>query len=563
MRIFKQLLINHSIHFGIYSTFILILLLGILANLFSKRVFAISLPKATTIIKAAQRTQTIEENWEYTSFSAEGLDLTRFELLKSCIQEGVFRKVDGILVAKGGKILIEEYFNGYDRYKTHEIRSATKSIGGALIGIAIKQGYITDVKDKLYDFFQNKESFQNWDTRKNQITLENILNMTTGLDCNDMDNSSAGNEDNVLQANNIVRFMLDLPIVYEPGEHWAYSTGSAHLVAAVLESSVGISVEKFSKTYLFNPLNITKYEWNTSGGIAHTGGGFQMLPIDMLKFGQLYLNKGLWYGQRILSEEWIHESSKIHIQVTNDFGYGYLWWKRQFSIDGRLFSAFVAQGNGENHIFVFPDLELVVVLTGSTYGEIYGPAQSSTMMSKYILPAVVQDINSHRDEPNLSTVPKALLAIFAFALVSALILWPIGFIICRIRAWRRKDLGDRSQKLWPAIARILSGFTALIILCFLTLFLADTLTLELFLNSGMSHPLGILGVFLGTSFINVVTVIVWIVVLLAVAQAVFTVFAHRNKWWPVWQRWHYTAVTLTACYFAFIMLCWGFGNITF
>lgn len=172
-----------------------------------------------TTIELAPRSQTIAEDCEYTSFSSEDLDPTRFELLKTCIQDGTFRKVDSILVVKDGKILVEEYFNGYDRDKLHEIRSATKSLGSALMGIAIDQGKITGVQDKLYAYFQEREPFQKWDVRKNEITLENVLNMTTGLDCNDMDNSSAGNETNVLEATDIVRFMLDLPLVYEPDEH--------------------------------------------------------------------------------------------------------------------------------------------------------------------------------------------------------------------------------------------------------------------------------------------------------------------------------------------------------
>jgi CubicO group peptidase (beta-lactamase class C family) len=276
---------------------------------------ALSLGLAT----GAGKRVSIEEDWEYTSFSAEGLDPTRFELLKTYIQDGTFRKVDGILVVKSGKILIEEYFNGYDRDKLHEIRSATKSIGSALMGIAIDQEYITGVQDRLYAYFRKREPFQNWEVRKNEITLENVLNMTTGLDCDDMDNSSAGNEDNVLEATDIAQFMLDLPVVYEPGEHWAYGTGSAHLIGAVIESAAGISIQEFAGTYLFEPLNISQYKWKTTGGIAHTGGGFWMLPIDMAKFGQLFLNKGRWHGEKIISEEWIDESSKIHIKVTNDF----------------------------------------------------------------------------------------------------------------------------------------------------------------------------------------------------------------------------------------------------
>ena len=364
---------------------------------------------------------------------------------------------------------------------------------------------------------------------------------------------------NVLQADDIVRFMLDLPLIYEPGEHWAYSTGSAHLIGAVIENASGVSVQEFAGTYLFEPLHITHYAWNTDGGIAHTGGGFRMRPVDMAKFGQLYLTKGRWNGQKVISEEWINESGNTHIKVTDDFGYGYLWWKRIFHVDERPFTSISAKGNGENHIFVFPDLELVVVLTGSAYGEIYGPAQSSMMMSKYILPAVVQDIDAHQDAVDLRTTPKALFALCAVILISALILWIGGFILRRIRAFRTKDSKDRRRRVWPVIAHILSGLAALVMLCFLALFLADTQLLNLFLNSGMAHPLGILEVFLGTKFITITAVIVWIIFLLAAAQVVFTALAYRNKWWALWQRWHYTAVTLAACYFAIVMLWWGFG----
>jgi len=517
--------------------------------------------KKASLIELAQQSKPVEGGWEYTSFSAEGLDPTRFELLKERIQDNTFRKVDGVVVVKSGKILIEEYFNGYDRDKLHEIRSATKSIGSALLGIAVDQDYITGVQDKLYTYFRERQPFLNWDERKDRITLENVLNMTTGLDCNDMDSSSEGNESNVIQATDIVQFMLDLPVVYEPGEHWAYSTGSAHLIGAVIEIAAGISVQEFAKIYLFEPLDITQYKWNTTGGIAHTGGGFWMRPIDMAKFGQLYLNKGRWQGKQIISAEWTDESRKIHTKVTNDLGYRHLWWKWIFTIDEQPFPAFSAQGNGENHIFVLPDLELVVVLTGSAYNESYGPAQTAMMMSQYILPAVVQDIDSHRNKPNLRTLPKALFALCAVLLISVLLFWPIGFIIRRVRVRRPKDSDSRRARLWPGIARILSGLGALIILCSLALFLSDSHLFDLLLNSGMSHPLGIYEIFFGTSFITIVVAVVWFIVLLAVVQAVFMVLAHRNKWWTPWQRWHFTVITLASCYFVIVILWWGFGKI--
>jgi len=543
------------------SVVVLYLGVGVLSLIMAQNNIMPDLEKQPTTIVSVHHTQHLKDDWEYTSFTTEGLDSTRFKLLKDRIQDGTFRKIDGIVVAKSGKILIEEYFNDYNRYKLHEIRSATKSIGSALLGIAFEKEYIASVEDKLYSYFKNGATFQNMDTLKNEITLEHVLNMTTGLDSDDMDDSSAGNESNVLQADNIIRYMLDLSMVNEPGRHWAYSTGSAHLIGAIIEKSSGLSVQDFAQTYLFEPLNITNYKWKTTGGIAHTGGGFWMLPIDMAKIGQLYLNKGTWHGLKIIDEDWINESSKSHLQVTKDMGYGYMWWKWIFYIDERPFSAFSAQGNGENNIFVFPDLDLVVVLTGSSFGEDYGPAQTSMILSKYILPAVIQDIDSHRDEPYIRNIPKALFALCTIVLLSAFILWPIRFIILKVRSWRKRYPNDQREKLLPGIARIVACFNSLIVLCLIALLLAESQLFTLLINSAMSHPLGILEVFLGTKFITVVAVVMWIIMFLVVVQSVLTVLVHKNKVWNMWLRLHFTAMTLTTCYFIIVMLWWGFGKI--
>jgi CubicO group peptidase (beta-lactamase class C family) len=316
--------------------------------------------------------ETTAQDWEYTSFSEEGIDPARFELLKKHIHEGTFRKVDSIVVVKTGKILIEEYFNGFSRNTLHEIRSATKSIGSALMGIAIDQNHVSGIQEKLYSYFQNRKPFKNWDVRKNDITIEHVLNMTTGFDSNDMKNSSEGNETKLIEAPDLIQFMLDLPMINDPGKQWAYSTGTAHLVGAIMEHASGLSVQEFARTFLFEPLHINRYRWNTSGGIAHTGGGFWMLPLDMAKFGQLYLDEGNWKGQKIISKEWIDQSIKNNFSVTKnlkdlglgflteragDLGHGFLWWKRTFHANSRPFSAIAAQGNGENYIFVFPDEE--------------------------------------------------------------------------------------------------------------------------------------------------------------------------------------------------------------
>ena len=391
------------------NIFCFIVLLTLFLGIATGEATFLSVQETISIDKPFDETQILEQDWEYTSFNEEGLNSTRFELLKKLIHEGTFRKVDSLVVVKAGKILIEEYYNGFERNTPHEIRSATKSIGSALMGIAIDQNHVSGIQDKLYSYFQNRKPFKNWDLRKNDITIEHVLNMTTGLDSNDMSNSSEGNESKLIEAADIIQFMLDLPMINDPGKKWAYSTGSAHLVGAIIENASGLSVQEFAKTFLFKPLHINRYKWNTSGGIAHTGGGFWMLPLDMAKFGQLYLDEGYWKGQKIISKEWIDQCIKNNLSVvknlndlgfgflteaTNDLGHGFLWWKRTFHVNSRPFSAIAAQGNGENYIFVFPDEELVVVLTGSMYSSIAGPAQTTRMMNKYILPAVIRNTNS-------------------------------------------------------------------------------------------------------------------------------------------------------------------------
>jgi len=331
------------------------------------------------------------EGWEYTSFRAEGLDPSRYDILKKKVLEGTFKDINSIIVVRKGKILVEDYFNGEDRDTLHDIRSATKSIGSALLGIAIDRGYIEGVNEKLYDFFPEYRKGKHWDDRKNRITLEHVLNMTTGLDTDDWSDPSGsqGSETLLIESSDFVDFMLSLPLVHEPGERWAYSTGTSHMMGAVIEKATGMSVVEFADQYLFQPLGINAYQWKIAQGGAHTGGGFRMRAMDMARFGQLFLLKGSWQGKRILSEEWILQSAQSFHSPTRDLHYGYQWWKTGFRVNGRRHDAVFAVGNGENFIFLFPEIETVVALTGSVYDRMDGPAQSRLVMNKYILPTVV------------------------------------------------------------------------------------------------------------------------------------------------------------------------------
>jgi CubicO group peptidase (beta-lactamase class C family) len=482
--------------------------------------------------------------WEYTSFEAQGLDRSRFEMLKQRIADGTFREINAIVVVKGGKVLVEEYFNGEDRETLHDIRSATKVIGSALLGIAIDRGFLSGVGQPLPAFFQDYAPFENWDDRKAHITLEHVLDMTTGLASDDMvgPESSPGHEDNVLRSTDLVRFMLDLPMDANPGEHWAYSTGTAHLLGAVVARASGMTVQDFARAYLFQPLGINDYDWTVAQGWPHTGGGFRMRALDMAKLGLLYVQDGRWQDRQLVPQEWVRESGAWRIPVTVDLGYGYQWWKSSFPLDREHINTFFAAGNGGSHIFVFPDRDLVVVTTGSAFGEPYDPPQIRMMMSAYILPAVLQDEDPHRGEPDLVRVPVGLFAGCGLILASAIAGWPLVWVVRRVRRRCRNPAPGRQTAFWLGLLRLVAGLNAFAVLAYVMLFLAATSFFELVLNGGYTRPLGSLELPLGRILVPLnlgVTV-------LTLGMTGIAVWSWRRKWWQLWERWHFTGTTVAA-----------------
>jgi CubicO group peptidase (beta-lactamase class C family) len=288
---------------------------------------------------------------------------------------------DSLLVVRNGHIVFEQYRNRYDQNTVHHLQSATKSFSSMLIGIAIQEGLIQNVDQKMVDLFP-EHTIVNMDTRKGNITLEHLLTISEGMDWHELDYPYTDPRNSLGQmwvSSDAVQYILDQPMAREPGESWAYNSGTSILLGGILEGATGQDVLDFAREYLFDPIGIGNVRWDkTSGDHYHTDGGLYMTPRDMARFGYLMLQKGEWDGKEIVSPEWVARSTEAHYQANSGMDYGYQWWVMEGG-------AFGAWGHYEQKIYVVPQADMVVVFTGNIPDNVLPPTDG--LLYRYILGA--------------------------------------------------------------------------------------------------------------------------------------------------------------------------------
>jgi CubicO group peptidase (beta-lactamase class C family) len=286
-------------------------------------------------------------------------------------------KTDSLTIIRNGYIVTDAIFYPFTKDTKHIIHSCTKSIVSTLVGIAIDKGYIDTVDQPVLSFFPEKIP-ANSDAAKQEITLEHLLMMGSGLDCRDsyLYNWSGLNE--MRAADDWVQHMLDLPMAAEPGTHFEYCNGGSYLLAAILQQTTGVSALAFAEKHLLESLGITDLSWQVSPqGINIGWGDMYLKPHDMAKLGYLYLNNGYWEGKQIIPQSWVQASTSPQIKAgTLSDKYGYQWW-----VDSAGY--YMALGYAGQFIFVVPEKNLVVVFTSD--GDFPVP---EILLNNYILPAV-------------------------------------------------------------------------------------------------------------------------------------------------------------------------------
>ncbi len=329
------------------------------------------------------------------------LHLSESQLLSldSAVVNGVFKNITSILIARKGQLIFEKYYNGATEATRHNTRSATKTITAILTGLAIDQKFIPSESASVLPYFKDKK-IENPDPRQQKITIEDLLTMSSMLECDDDNQFSSGNEERMYLIEDYFQFALDLPIRgFAPwnskpqdspyGRSFSYCTAGVVLLGGIIERSTKMTVDDFAKKYLFGPLGIQKVEWQiTPMGMVMTGGGLGLRSRDLLKIAQLYANGGMWNGTRIISSEWVEKSTKPHANARENTDYGYLCWLQKFGPPDKSYFSYYMAGNGGSKIVVFPDLGLTVVITSTWYGTGKAHAQSERILSEYVIPSV-------------------------------------------------------------------------------------------------------------------------------------------------------------------------------
>jgi len=357
-------------------------------------------------LNASAQTQKLHDNfapesrsdgWATTDAASAGLDRAALMHLEQAITSGEFKKITSVLIARHGKLAYEAYFEG-SADSPRDTRSATKSVTSMLTGIALDQHLLPGLDAKVLSYFPGKQPLANPDPRKAMITVEDLLTMSSLMECDDWNNFSRGNEERMYLIEDWVKFFLDLPIkgfppwVTKPqdspyGRSFSYCTAGVTTTGGVLEKVTHTKLADFAAKNLFGPLGIQHAQWAYSPlGLAQGGGGLQLESRDLLKLGQLYLNGGSWNGIRIISEGWVKSSTTPHVQIDDQTKYGYLWWLKGFKAGDRAYSAYFMSGNGGNKVVVFPQLDMVVVLTSTNYNTKGMHEQTDRLLTDYILP---------------------------------------------------------------------------------------------------------------------------------------------------------------------------------
>lgn len=298
-------------------------------------------------------------------------------------------QIHSLLVARHGKLVVEEYFHGYHRDEPHDTRSASKSWTATLIGAAMQAGVPLRLDTPVYRTMLDSVP-ADLDLRKRAMTLEHLLTMTAGFNCDPNDTTSA--DEDVMDDRGIADwygYTLNVPLVSAPGEKIFYCSTEPNLAGGMLARVAHESQLSLFARLLARPLGLRNYYLFLRSGDIYGGGGYRLLPRDFLKLAQLMLDDGRWHGRQIVSREWARRSTAALRDLTPSQQYGYLWNSVVYDHEGRKIRAFFAGGNGGQVSMAIPDLDLVIAFTGGNYSDPATFVAQRLFVPEYLLPAVI------------------------------------------------------------------------------------------------------------------------------------------------------------------------------
>lgn len=367
-------------------------------------------PRQDARPSAYQPPALFDDGWKTASAGSTGLDQTRLAALTASMRAWPELGVHAILIERRGHLVYEEYFDGFDqrwgqplgrvsmsRTSLHDVRSITKSVVSALVGIAAGAGAIRTLDAPVMEWFPEYADLNT--PQRRRVTLAHMLSMTSGLEWNeDIPYTDPRNDEiRMTRDPEPLRYALSRPFAHEPGAEFTYNGGSTQVMAAVVSRATKRPLLDYARSMLFDPLGISEFEWlGELAGMPSAASGLRLRARDLAKFGSLYLHGGRWNGRQVIPAEWIELSTRRHFRFRprpgadsgGEFGYSYFWWYNCYPATAGLVEVRAAVGNGQQRVYVLPGLELAVTILAGRYNDPAASTLATRILRDHVIPAV-------------------------------------------------------------------------------------------------------------------------------------------------------------------------------